>query len=98
VIALSKLAYVAALSTLPPVTARVKLPVSGPDMISPACSIPSARAKFPGFRRTGSSALADWEDEQKSKTVPLTYLIFYKDDERVGRKFEAWPGALGTSS
>jgi hypothetical protein len=27
----------------------------------------------------------------------MTYLVFYQGDEHVGREFESWSGALGTS-
>jgi hypothetical protein len=28
----------------------------------------------------------------------MTYLGFFKEDERKGRRFEAWTGALGSSA
>jgi hypothetical protein len=27
----------------------------------------------------------------------MTYLAFFKDDERLGRPFEAWSGSLGVA-
>jgi UDP-2,3-diacylglucosamine pyrophosphatase LpxH len=50
------------------------------------------------WRAVHEMAAADPKAEEFAGYKVMTYLIFYKDDERVGREFESWSGALGSST
>ena len=47
------------------------------------------------WRRVHRLALRSSKDEEFIDWNVMTYVAFFKDDERVGRPFEVWSGALG---
>ncbi len=49
------------------------------------------------WRRVHELAKLAPKEEEFVDYYVLTYLAFYKDDERGGRKFECWSGALGAA-
>jgi len=50
------------------------------------------------WRAVHEMAAGDPKAEEFAGYKVMTYLVFYRDDERVGREFESWSGALGKSS
>jgi UDP-2,3-diacylglucosamine pyrophosphatase LpxH len=50
------------------------------------------------WRAVHEMAAANPKAEEFAGYKVMTYLVFYRDDERVGRQFESWSGALGKSS
>jgi len=50
------------------------------------------------WRAVHEMAAANPSAEEFAGYKVMTYLVFYQGDERVGRKFETWSGALGKSS
>lgn len=50
------------------------------------------------WRAVHEMAAANPKAEEFAGYKVMTYLVFYQGDERVGREFESWSGALGKSS
>lgn len=50
------------------------------------------------WRAVHEIAAANTKSEEFAGYKVMTYLVFYQGNERVGREFETWSGALGTSS
>ena len=50
------------------------------------------------WRVVHEMAAANTKAEEFAGYKVMTYLVFYQGDERVGRQFESWSGALGKSS
>lgn len=50
------------------------------------------------WRAVHEMAAVNPKAEEFSGYKVMTYLVFYQGDERVGREFETWSGALGKSS
>jgi hypothetical protein len=49
------------------------------------------------WRAVHEMAAAKPASEEFAGYKVMTYLVFYQGDEHVGREFESWSGALGTS-
>lgn len=49
------------------------------------------------WRRVHEQAMSDPSDQEFLDWNVMTYLAFFKDDERRGRLFETWSGALGVA-
>lgn len=50
------------------------------------------------WRAVHEMAAADLKRPEFVGYKVMTYLVFYKEDERVDREFETWSGALGSST
>jgi UDP-2,3-diacylglucosamine pyrophosphatase LpxH len=50
------------------------------------------------WRAVHEMAAGDPKAEEFGGYKVMTYLVFYRDDERVGREFESWSAAFGKSS